>query len=57
MYKFWYDYAKQKYGDIAKLCYTDADTFVIHIITDDFFKDIVPDVDIPFDTSNYNVFQ
>ena len=54
MYTFWYDYAKQKYGEIAKLCYTDVDTFVIHIITDDFFKDIAPDVDIPFDTSNYN---
>ena len=25
MYKFWYDYAKQKYGHIAKLCYTDAE--------------------------------
>ena len=54
MYKFWYDYAKRKYGDRAKLCYADADTFVIHIITDDFFKDIAPDVFIPFDTSNYN---
>ena len=25
MYKFWRDYAKPKYGDRAKLCYTDTD--------------------------------
>ena len=46
MYKFWYDYIKTKYGDRAKLCYTDTDSFVIHIITEYFFKGIAPDVDI-----------
>ena len=54
MYKFRYDYIKPKYGDRAKLCYTDADSFVIHIITEDFFKDIASDVYIRFDTSNYD---
>ena len=38
MYEFRYDYIKSKYGDRAKLCYTDTDSFVIHIITEDFFK-------------------
>ena len=38
MYKFWYDYFKPKYGDKAKLCYTDTDSFIIHIITEDFLK-------------------
>ena len=38
MYKFWYDYFKPKYGDRAKLCYTDTDSFIIHIITEDFLK-------------------
>ena len=38
MYKFWYDYIKPKYGDRAKLCYTDTVSFVIHIITEDFLK-------------------
>ena len=53
MYEFWYDYIKPKYGDRAKLCYTDTDSFVIHIITEDFFEDISGDVERWFDTSNY----
>ena len=40
MYEFWYDYLKPKYGDIVKLCYTDTDSFTIHIKTEDFFQDI-----------------
>ena len=44
MHEFWYDYIKPKYGDRAKLCYTDTDSFVIHIKTEDFFEDISIDV-------------
>ena len=40
MYEFWYDYIKQKYGDKARLCYTDTDSFVMYIKTEDFYKDI-----------------
>ena len=54
MYKFWYDYFKPKYGDRAKLCYTDTDSFIINIITEDFFQDISNDVEKWFDTSNYD---
>ena len=54
MYKFWYDYIKPKYEDRAKLCYTDTDSFIIHIITEDFFEDIAYDVERWFDTSNYD---
>ena len=43
MYEFWYDYFKPKYGDKAKLCYTDTDSFIIHIITEDFFENISND--------------
>ena len=54
MYKFWYDYFKPRYGDRAKLCYTDTDSFIINIITEDFFEDISNDVERWFDTSNYD---
>ena len=54
MYKFWYDYLKPKYGDKVKLCYTDTDSFIIHIITEDFFEDISNDVEAWYDTSNYD---
>ena len=54
MYEFWYDYIKPKYGDREKLCYRDTDSFVIHIITEDFFEDICNDVERWFDTSNYD---
>ena len=32
MYNFCYDYIKPKYLDRVKLCYTDTDSFTIHII-------------------------
>ena len=54
MYKFWYDYFKPKYGDRAKLCYTDTDSFIINSVTDGFFKDISNDVEKWFDMSNYD---
>ena len=54
MYKFWYDYFKTKYGDRAKLCCTDTDSFLINFINQDFFEDISNDVEKWFDTSNYN---
>ena len=54
MFEFWYDYIKSKYGDDARLCYMDTDSFIMHIKTEDFYKDIAPDVDRWFDTSNYN---
>ena len=43
MYKFWYDYIKAKYQKKVKLCYTDTDSFVIHIKTEDFYEDIADD--------------
>ena len=45
MYEFWYDYIKPKYGDKAGPCYTDTDSFIMHIKTEDFFKDIAGDVE------------
>ena len=53
MYEILYDYIKPKYGKKAKLCYMDSDSFIIHIKTEDFYKDIADDVEKRFDTSNY----
>ena len=54
MYEFWYDYLKPKYGDKVKLCYTDTDSFIIYIKTEDFFQDISNDVEKYFHTSNFD---
>ena len=54
MYEFWYDYIGPKYGDKSKLCYTDTDSFITNIKTEDFFEDISNDVERGFDTSNYD---
>ena len=52
MYEFWYDYIKPKYGDKARLCYMDTDSF--YIKTEDFYKDIAKDGNKWFDTSEYD---
>ena len=54
MYEFWFDYVKPKYGDRAKFCYTDADSFVSHTKTQDFYKGIANDVKRWFDPFNYD---
>ena len=54
MYEVWYDYLKPKHEDRVKLCYTDTDSFIIYIKTEDFFEDISNDVEKWFDTSNYD---
>ena len=46
---------KPKYGDNVKLCSMDADSFILNIKTDDFYKDITNDVEKRFDTSNYEI--
>ena len=55
MYEFWYDYVKPKYGEKAKLCYMDKDSFIVYIKTDDIYKDIAEDVETTFGTSNYEL--
>ena len=54
MYEFWYEYIKSTYACNAKLCYMDTDSFVMQIKTDDFFIDIINDVNNWFDTSNFS---
>ena len=54
MYEFWYDYFKPKYDNNTGLCYMDTDSFIFHVKTEDFYKDISNDVENRFDISAYS---
>ena len=53
MFDFHYQYIKSKYGDKAKLLFSDTDSLMYEIETEDFYKDISGDVKDIFDTSDY----
>ena len=53
MYDFHYDYVKPKYGENARLLFTDTDSLCYEIKTENFYEDIADDVPAKFDTSNY----
>ena len=50
MYEFWHDYVKPKYGENEKLCYMDTDSFIVHVKTDNIYKEIAEDFETRFDT-------
>lgn len=52
MYKFYYDVLKPRYGAKIRLAYTDTDSYVLHIETDDVYKDFRELGDV-FDFSDY----
>ena len=53
MFDFHYNYIKDKYGAKAQLLFTDTDSLMYQIETEDFYKDIKEDVETKFDTSDY----
>ena len=61
MYQFWYDYLKVKYGNKIQLIYTDTDSFVIEVETNDIYIDMYEDghlhdfSDYPKDHPNYSL--
>ena len=45
MCEFWYDYMKPKYGEKAKLCYKDSNSFIIYKETEYNQAEIAKDAD------------
>ena len=52
MYRFHYDYMKLKYGARAKLLFTDTDSLMYHVQTDNIYADIFADR-AEFDLASY----
>ena len=54
MYEFHYDYIKDKYVNNSKLLFTDTDTFMYEIKTEDVYEDFSSNIEM-FDFSNYSI--
>jgi len=52
MYDFFYNELKKQYGSRCELLYTDTDSLLLEIETDDVYKDIETNKNL-YDTSNY----
>jgi len=55
MFDFHYNYMKPKYRDKAQLLYTDTDSLIYEIETEDVYADISGHVEAKFDTSEFPV--
>ena len=59
MYQFWYDHLKNKFK--VELIYTDTDSFIIYVETDDIYKDMLENKNLndfseyPKDHPNYDI--
>lgn len=59
MYEYYYNFLKPKYGTNISMAYTDTDSFVLHVKTDDFYDDMKQNLEY-YDTSDYpkdNIYQ
>jgi len=52
MYDFYYNHIKRRYGDKVELLYTDTDSLVLLIETEDVYEDMWEDQNL-YDTSNF----
>jgi len=55
MFDFHYNYIEKKNGENAELLFTDCDSLMYEIKTEDFYKDIYSDLQEKFDTSSYSI--
>ena len=53
MFDFHYNFIRKKYGNKAELLFTDTDSLMYLIQTEDFYQDIKKDINKKFDTSDY----
>ena len=53
MFDFHYNYIRKKYNNKAEILFTDTDSLMYLIQTDDFYHDIKKDINKKFDTSDY----
>lgn len=53
MYDFWYSHIKKLYGEKAQLCYTDTDSFSLHVETENIYDDMRAHADL-YDLSDYS---
>lgn len=59
MYEYYYNFLKIKYGDKMRLAYTDTDSFLFQVETDDYFADMKENLE-RYDTSDFpmnNIYQ
>ena len=54
MYQFWYDHLKEKYNNKVELIYTDTDSFIIQVETDNIYKDMLENKNL-YDFSDYPI--
>ena len=54
MYAFWYNHAKPKHREKAKLYYMDRGSLIAYIKAEDLYIDIVKDLETRFGTLNMN---
>ncbi|CAH1965864.1 unnamed protein product [Acanthoscelides obtectus] len=53
IYDFFYDFLKRQYGDKVSVAYTDTDSLIVHVETDNFYEDMKSHRHY-FDTFNYD---
>ena len=53
MFDFHYNYIRDKFGDKAELLFTDTDSLMYLIQTEDFYQDINKDIKRKFDTFDF----